>query len=58
MILKDLKTSFKNGSMLSRLIYLNVGIFIVLEVLNVFFFLFKVPNYEILNYLGLAASPS
>ena len=58
MILKDLKTSFKNGSMLSRLIYLNVGIFIVFEVLNVFFFLFKVPNYEILNYLGLAASPS
>ncbi|MBL6657225.1 MAG: rhomboid family intramembrane serine protease [Flavobacteriales bacterium] len=44
--------------MLSRLIYLNVGVFILLEVLNVFFFLFKVPSYQILNYLGLAASPS
>ncbi len=58
MILKDLKTSFKNGSMLSRLIYLNIGIFIVLEILNVFFFLFKFPSFEILNFLALAAKPS
>lgn len=58
MIIKDLKSSFQNGSMLSRLIYLNVGIFVIIEVLNVFFFLFKLPSYEILNFLGLAAKPS
>ena len=58
MMLKDIKTSFQNGSMLSRLIYLNVGIFILIEVLHVIFFLFNLSSYEILNVLALSAAPS
>lgn len=38
-IWNDIKTSFKEGSVITRLIYLNLGIFLLFRLLHLFFFL-------------------
>lgn len=57
-IWNGIQNSFRQGSSLTRLIYINIGIFLFLKILNVFFILFYPSgnNYNLfLDYLGLPA---
>lgn len=38
-IISDIKRTFKEGSALTRLIYINLGVFLILKIIAVFFFL-------------------
>lgn len=38
-ILGDIKRTFKEGSVLTRLIYINIGVFLLLKIIGVFFYL-------------------
>lgn len=42
-IVSDIKRTFKEGSALTRLIYINIGVFLVLKVIGVFFYLVGQP---------------
>jgi membrane associated rhomboid family serine protease len=50
----EIKESFREGSALTRLIYINLGVFLVFRILNVGFVLFKVP-FPFLDWLALPA---
>jgi len=50
----EIKESFKEGSALTRLIYINLGIFLVIRILNVFYFLSGQP-FAMLEWLALPA---
>jgi membrane associated rhomboid family serine protease len=56
----DLKRTFRQRGTLTQLIMINVGVFLFLKVLGVFFFLFKQENLEqlVLSYLALPADPA
>ena len=55
MIINDLKNSFKQGNLLSRLIYVNLGVFVLIKIIGVFFFLFNLSGYQIIDILALPA---
>ncbi|MCY1720261.1 rhomboid family intramembrane serine protease [Prolixibacteraceae bacterium Z1-6] len=40
----DIKRTFKEGSVLTRLIYINIGVFLVLKIVGVFFYLAGQPT--------------
>jgi len=50
----EIKESFKEGSALTRLIYINLGVFLVFRILNVFFFLSGTP-FPLMDWLALPA---
>lgn len=50
----EIKESFKEGSALTRLIYINLGIFLAIRIMNVFYFLSGEP-FTILDWLALPA---
>jgi membrane associated rhomboid family serine protease len=50
----EIKNTFKHGSVLTRLIYVNLAVFLVIRILYVFFYLFKVE----VNLIGWLALPS
>lgn len=54
-----IKSSFKQGSALTRLIYINIGIFIVIKLIAVVLTLMGEKNIDslLLPYLGVAALP-
>lgn len=56
-ISKEIKKIFKEGTTLTKLILINLGVFLILKLLSVFFFLFQnSPAYEtILRFLALPA---
>ena len=66
-IFEEIKTSFRHGNMLTRLIYINVGIFIAVGLLYVGFRLFTpgstlaelkgIFNQKVMQYLMLSADP-
>lgn len=53
-IADEIKESFKKGSVLTRLIYVNIGVFLFIRILNVFFFLLN-EDFSLLNWLALPA---
>ena len=53
-IIDEIKESFKKGSVLTRLIYINLGVFLFIRVLNVFFFLLN-KDFSLVNWLALPA---
>ena len=55
-VLKDIKKNFKRGDSLTKLIYINVGVFLITSILHVLSFLFMVNSLEFLNYFTLPAS--
>ena len=57
-VLKDIKKNFKRGNSLTKLIYINVGVFLITSILHVLSFLFMVNSVEFLNYFTLPASIS
>lgn len=56
-IFGDLKRTFHNGSILTKLIYINVGLFIIIRLTAVLFILFNVQGFSFLQYLQMPSSP-
>jgi membrane associated rhomboid family serine protease len=50
----DIKNSFKGGNFLTRLIYINAGVFALVKVILILFTLFQIPTYWI-YYLQVPA---
>ena len=57
-IIEDIKKNFSSGNSLTKLIYINVGIFLLVQLLYVFSFLFSLPFLTITDYLSLPANTS
>ncbi|TKG94620.1 rhomboid family intramembrane serine protease [Puteibacter caeruleilacunae] len=57
-IADELKYTFKNGSYLTRLIYINLGVFLFVRIVYVFFTLFGVSSFPLLDWLSLPSSLS
>lgn len=56
-ILDEIKQSFKEGSVLTRIIYINLAVFVFVKLVNLFFFLFlSNPNFSIASWLAVPAS--
>jgi membrane associated rhomboid family serine protease len=55
-IADDIKQSFRHGTAVTKLIYINLGVFIVVRLLDVFLRLFSVEGFSLLPYLELPAS--
>lgn len=53
-IVDEIKESFKKGSVLTRLIYVNLAVFIVVKIIHVFFFLAG-QEFPLLNWLAMPA---
>lgn len=51
-IVGDIKRTFKEGSVLTRLIYINLGVFLVVKILGVFFYLAGQP-YLLVDWLSI-----
>jgi len=57
-ILNNLKQEFKQGTILNKLIYINVGVFLVFSILGVFSFMFQFNLSPVLDQLYLPAENS
>ncbi len=57
-LLKDIKTQFKTGSSLMKLIYINAGVFLFVKIIQIFAFLFQTPEISetVISYLAAPAS--
>jgi membrane associated rhomboid family serine protease len=55
-IAKDIKKNFKLGNSLTKLIYINSGVFLLVKILYVFSFLFSIPLIAITDHFSLPAS--
>ena len=53
-ITDELKESFRKGSVLTRLIYINIGVFVLVRLINVVFFLLN-KDFGLLSWLALPA---
>lgn len=53
-IVDEIKESFKKGSVLTRLIYINIGVFLAIRIIHVFFFLLD-QEFSLMNWLSLPA---
>lgn len=56
-IFTNLKRTFQSGSVLTKLIYINVGVFLIIRLAGVLFTLFKGDEFSLLQYLQLPSSP-
>ncbi len=55
-IFEDIKKNFKSGNALTKLIYINVGVFLLVQILYVFSFLFSFAELRFSSYFSLPAS--
>ncbi len=57
-LINDIKSQFKSGSSLMKLIYINSGIFLIILVVQIFAFLFRAPEITqtIISYIAVPAS--
>jgi membrane associated rhomboid family serine protease len=53
-LFKEIKESFKEGSAVTRLIYINLAIFLIVRFVNVFYFLSGTP-FPLIDWLALPA---
>lgn len=56
-IFTKLKHTFQSGNILAKLIYINVGLFILIRLASVIFMLFNIGYASFLQYLQLPSSP-
>jgi membrane associated rhomboid family serine protease len=54
-ILGDIKQTFKEGSVLTRLIYINLGVFLLVKLVAVFFYLAGAP-FPLANWLSVPSN--
>ena len=52
----DLRRNFESGNILMKLIYINVGLFIVIRLIGVILLLFNLGSFPFLQYLQLPSS--
>ncbi|NOZ45403.1 MAG: rhomboid family intramembrane serine protease [Chlorobi bacterium] len=59
-IIDEIKSSFKSGSMLTKLIYINLGVFVVIKIAAVFTFLIPSdnPGFSLVYWLAVPADLS
>ena len=57
-LIDEIKASFKEGSTLTKLIYLNLGVFLVIKIAQIFFILFAIPQgfESLLRWFAVPAS--
>jgi len=53
-IIDEIKASFKEGTSLIKLIYINLAVFVIAKIITVFFILFTV-DFSLINYLAVPA---
>lgn len=51
----EIKLTFKHGSIITRIIYVNLAVFLVVRVIYVFFYMFNV-DFDLLKWLALPSS--
>lgn len=56
-ILDDIKTTFKEGSALTKLIYINVGVFLLIKIIGVFFYL-SGQSFPVISWLAVPSDTS
>ncbi len=56
-IWQDIKSTFKHGSALTRLIYINIGVFLLIKIIGVFFYLAGQPS-PLINWLAVPSNTS
>ncbi|MCB8994078.1 MAG: rhomboid family intramembrane serine protease [Bacteroidales bacterium] len=59
-IIQEIKDSFKSGTSLTRLIYINIGVFLGIHIVSVFFYLFSSvdPMNQIVELFAVPADPA
>lgn len=58
-IIDELKASFKSGSALIKLLYINIAVFLAVKLIGVIFFLLSVsPTFSLVNWLAVPADIS
>ncbi len=55
---KQIKDKYHQGSMLIKLIFINIGVFFVIKILSIFATLFKLDVVDIINIFALPSKPS
>jgi membrane associated rhomboid family serine protease len=53
----DIKRTFKQGSALTRLIYINLGVFLLIKLLGVIFYLAGIP-FSLVEWLSVPSNPA
>lgn len=53
----NLKRTFQSGNILAKLIYINVGLFVLIRLLSLVFTLFNLGGFPFLQYLQVPSSP-
>ena len=48
-----LKHTYRTGNVLTRLIFINVFVFVILKVIGVFFTLFNIHAFDLITYIGV-----
>ena len=56
-IIDRIKYQFTNGDILIKLIFINIGVFLIIKILGVFFTLFKIETFDVLQYLAIPSQP-
>lgn len=56
-IFTNFKRNFQTGSILSKLIYINVGLFVMIRLLTVLLLLFNLHSFPFLTYLQMPSLP-
>lgn len=52
-IIEQLKNKYKSGNLMTKLIFINVAVFLVLKVINVLFTLFAINTFDLITFLGV-----
>ena len=55
-ITDEIRENFRRGDMMTRLIYINIGIFLVIKILKVLGFFFN-ADFSIAEYFTVKAAP-
>lgn len=53
----NLKRTFQAGNILAKLIYINVGLFVLIRLTGVILMLFNIDSFSLLQYLQMPSSP-
>lgn len=59
-IIDELKDSFRQGSILTKFIYINIGVFVAVKIVQIFLYLFNTPDntMNLLKWLAVSADLS
>lgn len=55
-IVSEIKQSFKQGSSLTKLIYINLAIYLLVNIINIITLLFQIPFFSLVQWLAVPAN--